>query len=213
MSKPKVILFDAVGTLFGVKGSVGEVYSAIAQEFGVQVEPKLLDQAFHDTFKKTVPLAFPGAKWVEIPEKEYNWWQAIAKATFAQAGVLEDFQDFPAFFNRLYGYFATPDPWEIYPDILPSLEKWRYERIELGIISNFDSRIHSVLDGLDLKKFFQSITISSSCGVAKPNPKIFTKALEKHQCSPSQAWFIGDSLENDYRGAKAAGLRPFLLQR
>lgn len=40
MKKPKVIFLDAVGTLFGVKGSVGTVYSQIAQDFGVEVSPK-----------------------------------------------------------------------------------------------------------------------------------------------------------------------------
>jgi putative hydrolase of the HAD superfamily len=30
MTNPKVILLDAVGTLFGVRGSVGQIYSAIS---------------------------------------------------------------------------------------------------------------------------------------------------------------------------------------
>ena len=32
---PKIIFFDAVGTLFGIKGSVGEVYKAIAKKYGL----------------------------------------------------------------------------------------------------------------------------------------------------------------------------------
>ena len=35
---PKVIFFDAVGTLFGVKGSVGTVYKAIAKKHNVEME-------------------------------------------------------------------------------------------------------------------------------------------------------------------------------
>jgi putative hydrolase of the HAD superfamily len=213
MEKPKVIFLDAVGTLFGVRGSVGEVYSAIAREFGVEIEGTLLERAFYQSFATSDPLTFPGVKLTEIPEREFQWWQAISKATFEKAGALEQFSDFNGFFTYLYGHFATPKPWFVYPDILPALDKWREQKIALGIISNFDSRLHVVLEGLELRKYFQSITISSSIGVAKPDPAIFQKALAKHQCEPGHAWHIGDSPREDYEGAKAAGLRAILLKR
>ncbi|NJN49298.1 MAG: HAD hydrolase-like protein, partial [Alkalinema sp. RL_2_19] len=38
-------------------------------------------------------------------------------------------------------------------------------------------------------------------------------ALQKHHCSANQAWHIGDSLEEDYRAATAAGLNGIWLQR
>lgn len=213
MEKPKVIFLDAVGTLFGVRGSVGEIYSAIAREFGVEVEGDCLERAFYQSFRASTPLTFPGVRLTEIPEREFQWWQAISKSTFEKAGAIEQFKDFNAFFTRLYGHFATPKPWYVYSDILPALEKWREQKIELGIISNFDSRLHAVLEGLELRKYFQSITISSSIGVAKPNPDIFHKALEKHHCEPCHAWHIGDNLKEDYEGANAAGLRAILLKR
>ena len=53
MQPPKVILLDAVGTLFGVRGSVGQVYSAIARKFGVKVPPSLLNDAFFQAFAAT----------------------------------------------------------------------------------------------------------------------------------------------------------------
>jgi putative hydrolase of the HAD superfamily len=213
MSKPKVIFLDAVGTLFGVKGGVGQVYSAIAMDFGVEVSPKDLNSAFYQCFQQAPPLAFPDTSILHIPDKEYYWWYDLAKATFEETGALPKFDDFGAFFQQLYAYFTTADPWVVYPDILPSLEKWRRERIELGIISNFDSRLHGLLGALGLDKFFTSITISSAAGAAKPESKIFEIALGKHECKAENAWHIGDSVENDYKGAKAAGLQSFLLDR
>lgn len=213
MSKPKVIFLDAVGTLFGVKGGVGQVYSAIAEDFGVEAAPKDLNLAFYQCFQQSPPLTFPNAGILDIPEKEYYWWYDLVKATFDQTGALPQFEDFGAFFQHLYAHFTTADPWVVYPDIFPSLEKWRRERIELGIISNFDSRLHGLLAALGLDKFFTSITISSAAGAAKPEVKIFEIALSKHACDPKEAWHIGDSVENDYKGAKAAGLQSFLLDR
>lgn len=213
MSKPKVIFLDAVGTLFAVKGGVGQVYSAIATDFGVEVAPKDLNSAFYHCFQQVPPLAFPNVGILDIPEKEYYWWYELVKATFEETGALPQFDDFGAFFQQLYAHFTTSKPWIVYPDILPSLEKWRRERIQLGIISNFDSRLHGLIGVLGLDKFFTSITISSASGVAKPEAKIFEIALKKHDCKPGEAWHIGDSVENDYKGAKSAGLHSFLLDR
>ncbi len=50
MEKPKVIFLDAVGTIFGVKGSVGEVYSQIAAEFGVTVAPEIFKSGVSQKF-------------------------------------------------------------------------------------------------------------------------------------------------------------------
>lgn len=83
----------------------------------------------------------------------------------------------------------------------------------MGVLSNFDSRLYSVLDALDLRQFFTSITISTEVGAAKPDPLIFATALNKHKCPAKLAWHIGDSLKEDYQGAKAAGLKAILLQR
>jgi len=213
MEKPKVIFLDAVGTLFGVRGSVGEIYGNLAQEYGVEADPVQIDNAFTEVFDAAPPLAFPETDVVEVPDREYQWWEDISRATFEKVGVIDQFSDFEAFFERLYGHFATPSPWFIYDDILPALKKWKADKIALGIISNFDSRLHAVLEGLELENYFQSITISSSVGAAKPNPQIFATALNKHQCEPYQAWHIGDSRNEDFEGAKSAGLRAFLLER
>lgn len=213
MEKPKVIFLDAVGTLFGVRGSVGEIYGNLAQEYGVEADPVQIDTAFTEVFNAAGPLAFPEVDVVEVPDREYQWWQDISRATFEKIGVIDQFTDFEDFFERIYGHFATPSPWFIYDDILPALKKWKADKIALGIISNFDSRLHAVLEGLNLENYFQSITISSSVGAAKPSSEIFTKALAKHHCEPHQAWHIGDSRNEDFEGAKSAGLRAFLLER
>ncbi len=214
MAKPKVIFLDAVGTLFGVRGSVGKIYSAIAREFGVSTTSAAVNQAFYASFQASPPLAFGEISLMELPEREYAWWEAIARATFTQVGVIDQFEDFDAFFNRLYGYFALPDAWVLYPDVKKMLYRWQeIEEIELGIISNFDTRIYAILDTFGLMQFFKTITLSSVIGSAKPEPKIFQVALKKHHCAPNQALYIGDSVENDYKGAKAAGIKPYLLKR
>jgi putative hydrolase of the HAD superfamily len=213
MHKPKVIFLDAVGTLFDVKGSVGEVYRQIAREFGVDVDEETLNQAFYDCFQAAPPPIFPDSQNQDIPQYEFEWWRAIARKTFESIGVFDKFSDFDAFFSELYIHFGTAEPWFVYPDVLDSLRKWQKMGIELGVISNFDSRIYSVLQALELREFFSSITISTQVGAAKPDPQIFVKALAKHHCDADAAWHVGDSLREDYHGAKSAGMRGVLIQR
>lgn len=128
-NRPKVIFLDAVGTLFGVKSSVGEVYRNIAQQFGVEADALVLNQAFIQSFRNASPMAFPDIQPHEIPYHEYLWWEAIAIQTFSQAGVFEQFADFPAFFAALYRHFAIADPWFVYPDIRATLTQWRDQKL------------------------------------------------------------------------------------
>ena len=213
MQKPQVIFLDAVGTLFGLKGSVGAIYSQIAADFGVEVAAESLEQSFSAIFPTSSPLAFPDVEPAQIPELEYCWWRSLTGAVFNNLGYLERFPDFEAFFGELYRHFATAEPWVLYEDVIPALRLWQIQGIELGIISNFDSRIYQVLAELGLEYFFRSITISSQAGVAKPAPEIFQIALQKHDCSPAQAWHIGDSKKEDYQGAKSLGIEAFLIKR
>ncbi len=213
MGCPQLIFFDAVGTLFGVRGSVGDVYGEMARQHGIYVSIERLNKAFYQSFKAASSPAFPGHSLNEIPDLEFEWWNAIVKQTFAQLGVLNEFSDFSAFFAELYHHFATADPWVVYPDVVPTLEGLRDRQITLGVLSNFDSRLYSVLKALDLKDFFSSITISTEVGAAKPSPQIFKSAIAKHTDLIGEIWHVGDSLEDDFNAAKAVGLRGIWLDR
>ncbi|NJK60943.1 MAG: HAD-IA family hydrolase [Oscillatoriales cyanobacterium SM2_1_8] len=208
---PKAIFFDAVGTLFGVRGSVGAVYAQIAAEFAVTAAPDRLQQAFFRAFGAASPMAFPGCPPAEVATQENRWWRAIAETTFAEAGVLADFADFEEFWARLYGHFATADPWEVYPDTHPVLARWRRQGVTLGIISNFDSRLQPVLAALDLAPYFDTVVYSTAVGAAKPDPRIFAAALGDWPAS--ECWHVGDSYQADVVGATAAGLQAFWLDR
>ena len=215
MRSPQVIYIDAVGTLFGVIGSVGEQYAKIALDFGVSLDRQLVNRAFYQSFQTAPNIAFPNISQSEIPIAEYQWWRSLAEKTFSQTGDLNKFSDFDAFFKELYAYFAKAEPWFIYEDTMLALDAWQQRGITLGVLSNFDSRIYAVMEALGLKSYFSSITISTEIGAAKPEPLIFESALAKNQLqrSPDLAWHIGDSFSEDYLGASAVGIKAFWLDR
>ncbi|MEG5163371.1 HAD-IA family hydrolase [Microcoleus sp. AT3-A2] len=209
----KIIFLDAAGTLFDVRGSVGEVYGKFARSWGVTVSNEELNAAFFQSFADSNPMAFPGKELAKIPQLEFEWWQAVCANAFQIAGVFNQFSDFPKFFVELYAHFATAEPWFVYPDVFPALNKWQQQGIELAVVSNFDSRIYAVLKALNLAEYFTSVTISTEVGAAKPDSQIFTAALQKHNCTAENVLHIGDSFKADYCGAKNAGLNAIWLNR
>lgn len=207
MPPVKVIFFDAGGTLFRPYPSVGEIYSRTAARHGVTVTPEELERLFHDAWHARNGLAsLTGATSDKI---ERDWWQSLVKEVFAAT----PFQDFEAFFGELYELFARPECWRLFDDALPILEELREKNYRLGIISNWDHRLYSIVEGLGIAGFFQEVTASSAVGVPKPGKGIFERALKALQIDPAAALHVGDSIEEDYHGARNAGLRAVLLDR
>jgi putative hydrolase of the HAD superfamily len=50
-------------------------------------------------------------------------------------------------------------------------------------------------------------------GEAKPSPRVFVRALAVARVSPGEALHVGDKVDNDVEGARAAGVSAVLLQR
>jgi putative hydrolase of the HAD superfamily len=214
MSQPvRAIFFDAADTLFHVNGSVAEIYLQHALEFGFQRTPDSLasiKQAFSRAFHDAPPPIFAATEPKQIKQSERLWWFDIVHNVFYRVGMFERFDDF---FERVFEVFEDPRSWQLFPDTLPTITTLQEQGLELGIISNFDSRLFAVLRGLGIENKFATVTISSLAHAAKPSPKIFHLALEKHAVDPEEAMYVGDSLRDDVEGATKAGLRAILLDR
>ena len=101
----------------------------------------------------------------------------------------------------------------LFPETRQVLETLRAKGLKLGVISNFDSRLYSVLDDLRIRSFFDAVTICSEIGYAKPQPEIFRAAILALGVPSNRILFTGDSLVDDYQAGQSAGLEAFLLDR
>jgi FMN phosphatase YigB (HAD superfamily) len=50
-------------------------------------------------------------------------------------------------------------------------------------------------------------------GAPKPDPRVFERALAIAGAAPDEAVHVGDKVDNDVDGARAAGVRAVLVQR
>lgn len=99
------------------------------------------------------------------------------------------------------------------PETVPVLRELGEHHI-VGLITNWEHtpRIYELVDELGMHGLFDSIIVSDDVGCAKPEPRIFEIALEKHRLKPDEAIYVGD-MNVDVQGAMSAGLKPVLIQR
>lgn len=212
-SSIRVVFFDAADTLFHVKGSVAEIYLQYAVQYGFSPRPESLSaikQAFSRAFREAPPPIFASTEPAQLKQSERLWWFDIVHNVFYRVGMFERFDDF---FDRVFEVFEDAGSWRLFPETLSTLTSFKASGMELGIISNFDSRLFPVMRGLGIADLFDTITISSLAQAAKPAAKIFQLALDKHAVDPEEAVHVGDSLRDDVEGAARAGLRAVLLDR
>jgi putative hydrolase of the HAD superfamily len=100
-----------------------------------------------------------------------------------------------------------------YPDAATALGTLRASGMRAAVVSNWDCSLGDVLAGVGLAGMLDAVVTSAQVGAAKPDPRIFEAALAAVQCPPTRAMFVGDSIEIDVAGARAAGIRSVLLDR
>jgi putative hydrolase of the HAD superfamily len=102
---------------------------------------------------------------------------------------------------------------DAYPDAVPALRELRDRGLRLVAVSNWDYALPRVLERCGLDGLLDGAVTSAGAGARKPDPAIFEPALALAGCGPDEALHVGDTAEEDVRGARAAGIRPLLLDR
>ena len=207
--RPRAVLIDAMGTLIGLRASVGTTYAEAAARHGLQVEPGAIDRCFPGVLRAAPPLAFPNLEENALAEAELGWWAArIDEVLIAAGGEAAP----PVLHKELFDRYGDPGRWRVYDDVADHLPRWRDQGLRLAVVSNFDRRLEGLLEGLGLAPLFDAVVVSSRCGAAKPSATPFRQALAALDVEAGEAWHVGDSPE-DAAGARAAGLPCLLVRR
>ena len=103
------------------------------------------------------------------------------------------------------------DNFELYDDVLPTLAELRRHRLSIGLVSNTSRDLEAFIGhfGLDVDAWISS----GRHGKVKPSPSIFRAVLDQLEVEPKAAAMIGDSPSDDVEGARALGMKAFLLDR
>jgi HAD superfamily hydrolase (TIGR01549 family) len=100
---------------------------------------------------------------------------------------------------------------ELYEDVLPTLEDLRRRGLRIGLVSNTARDLEAFVrhHALDV----DAALSSRAHGHVKPHASIFQAVLELLEVAPARAAMVGDTPEDDVEGARALGMRAFLLDR
>ena len=192
----RAITFDAAGTLIVPQPSVGAVYGEVARTHGLAAPDAELEQRFHAAFKARHHLPRP------TEGSEVAFWRDLVGEVFAP------WADAPAtdrLFPDLWNAFAEARRWRPRADMTALFAALRARGLKLAILSNWDSRLHRVVDGHGWRPLLDHVFVSADLGVEKPDRAIFAHAATTLGCAPHEILHVGDSLAHDVVGALAAG--------
>ena len=103
------------------------------------------------------------------------------------------------------------DNFELYEDVLPVLTELRESGLKIGLVSNTSRDLTAFVShfALDVDAWISS----GVHGKVKPSPTIFLAALELLGVEAPAAVMVGDSPLDDVEGARALGMRAYLIDR
>jgi putative hydrolase of the HAD superfamily len=201
-----LVLFDVGSTLIDPHPSAQELLIQVLAEHGRPITLDDLARAEPPAWQ-AVADRLPFHRYGQDESREF--WDAFYQALLGQLGVAPE----PALRAALYQTFQRMENWRLYPDAVPVLQELRQRGYGLGVVSNWEEWLEDLLLALDVHALFDFIVASGPFGRAKPDRSIFEHALRLANAAPSAAVHIGDSVRDDVAGARAAGLRPILIDR
>ena len=104
-------------------------------------------------------------------------------------------------------------PSRVFPELPEAVARARAAGCRVGVLSNFSYLLPMILDDLEIGELFDFVVHSAGVGFEKPHPHIFHAALQEADVAPHQAALIGDTYGEDVAGATAAGMIAVFLDR
>lgn len=207
----QAVLLDVGGTLIDSEPSPPEVYAEVLGRWGRKIPVDRVTSAFRTTWMELTQLHPPGLdRYHLLKGGEREWWGEFVRRVMAS---LEHPAPWQPVLEELFAAFADPALWRVYPEVEEVLAALRRQGCRLAAVSNWDSRLPGILEGLSLAGHFDALLVSALEGVEKPSPVIFHRAAAQLGVEPGDCLHVGDSPLDDYRGAESAGMTSVLLDR
>ncbi len=101
-----------------------------------------------------------------------------------------------------------------FPDVKPCLDRLVTAGLKLGVVTNGPYDLQCAkLDASELRGYFGAFLVSRQVGILKPDPRIFSLALNQLGTTPQDSVFVGDTPKTDIVGAHATGMKAVWLNR
>ena len=203
---PRALLLDALGTLVRLEPPVEPLRRELRERFGTELSRDEAAAAMR------AEIAFYRAHHDEASDRERL---ADLRRRSAQAlrGALPHgpARELPlAPLTEALLAALRFRPFEEVPAVLRAA---RERGLRLVVVSNWDVSLHDVLADTGLAPLLDGVVTSAEVGSAKPDGAIFARGLARAGVGAGEAVHVGDSVEHDVAGARAAGIAAVLVAR
>jgi len=210
-----LITFDITGTLLKYRSSPATEYSNVLKSYGIEVRLSTIEHLINKNWRfmtRTHPNfgLNTGLGWE-------NYWRMYAQNVFSKAFEIENVTcsaPLGIIIDDLMMTYSTGETFVLQNGSIDLLEYLNKEQIPLGVISNYDPRIKSILKNLGLSHYFKFILSSYEVKFEKPDVRIFKEAESYVNKRLNRKLFlhVGDSYLLDFKGARNAGWSACLIQ-
>lgn len=198
----RAVIFDVDFTIARPGPDLGpEGYRRLGERYGLTLDPERYDEARRAAF--TTLKRHP-----ELDHDEEVWVLFTERIIRGMGGDSDRAYECAVEMTRAWEHAEN---FELFEDTLPVLADLRDRGLKLGLVSNTGRDLDAFVTHHGLK--VDVVVGSSSHGKTKPHPTIFRSALDKLGVSAEEAAMVGDSPEDDIEGARALGMRAFLVDR
>jgi putative hydrolase of the HAD superfamily len=207
----QAVFFDVGATLLTPAEDEGTTFTLIAERLGITIDPRDVG--------RQVPLMYE--LYEQLYEQDDSFWSDDVRAKAIWIEMYEFLASRLSIPHRLqrelaeavYQYYFSPGAWVPYDDVLPLLDALQARGIRMALISNWDSTLAPIIEGLGMSPYFEAVIASAVVRLHKPMPEIFRLALDRLGIGAQETLHVGDHLSADVEGASAVGITPVLLDR
>ena len=206
----KAVFFDLYHTLVRYEPPREELQAKALKGFGIEVNPGVLRRplVIADEFIYQEMASLPLSKRSE--QDKTALWVRYQEVLLREAGIKADEKLVLGLLGKMQQMEMKLVPFD---DVEPVLTELRNKGVILGLISNIERDMTSLLADTGLQSLLQVVVTSLDAGFSKPQPEIFQEALKQAGVKASEALYVGDQYQVDVGGANNAGMKGILLDR
>ncbi len=202
----EAVLFDALGTLVRLEPPWPLLAGALRSRHGIEISEYQAQDAMRAEMSYYLEHHTEGRDATTLGELRARCGEVLGRALPPPAA--DQLTGAELMEVLLESLRFTP-----YADTAPALGSLRSLGIRIAVVSNWDCSLGGLLGTLGLGGLLDRVVTSAEAGFRKPHPRIFQTALEALQCRPERAIMVGDSVDIDIAGGRAAGIRSVLIDR
>lgn len=237
------LLLDAFGTFLFPRQPIAQTYHEAAVDAGLDITQAQIEQRFPQAFtqhfrgwRQLADDQFTpwSQKWNQSPVvaidswQQQNWThrldqffrqQAFSteadrwKSLIADVLELTPSRSLDLVFDQLWNRFSQPAVWKLDPATPDLLRRASELGIAVGVASNFDRRLETIVAGIPELHSLRFVFHSGELQVPKPAPDFYRTILSRLQLAPEQVWMVGDSLIEDVIVPRSLGMTSRWITR